>query len=337
MSLKSQIFQNKMEDRKTFLLMMPYYSDFPDLFLKNLEKEGFVPFLITDNPSKFKYKGVEKIINFFQKTFFKNKEYKRELVKKHKLQEYCKKLEAFDDLDYAFVIRPDQFPISVIQLLKKKTKKLIAYQWDGIDKFPEVKNYFSLFDSFFCFDSEDPKNNIKPITNFYFDFIPPSYKEFNQQKPILYFVGSYWENREEKINRFIDVISNENIDLVFYIQYFNKSEIKNPKINYIKDRISFMENLDHVEKADILVDFVDPVHKGLSIRFFEGMYYKKKVITDNQTVKTYDFYHPNNIFVLENENYQEINGFLKIPYYEISENIVKKYGFANWLKEIIKD
>ena len=83
-----------MEDRKTFLLMMPDYSDFPDLFLKNLEKEGFTPFLITDNPSKFKYKGAEKIINFFQKIFFKNKEYKRELVKQHKIQEYYKKLKS---------------------------------------------------------------------------------------------------------------------------------------------------------------------------------------------------------------------------------------------------
>lgn len=336
MSLKFQIFQNKMEDRKTFLLMMPDYSDFPDLFLKNLEKEGFAAFLITDNPSKFKYKGVEKIINFFQKTFFKNKEYKRELVKKHKLQEYYKKIEVLNEVDYALVIRPDQFPISVIQLLKKKTKKLIAYQWDGIEKFPEVRNYFSLFDSFFCFDSEDPKNNIKPITNFYFDFIPPSYKEFNQQKPLLYFVGLYWENREEKINKFIQEMSEENVELQFYIQYNHQSEIKNPEISYIKNRITFAENLKHVEKADVLVDFVDPVHKGLSIRFFEGLYYKKKVITDNVMVKNYDFYHPNNIFVLENENYRKINEFLRIPYYEISEEIVRKYGFSNWIQQIIR-
>ena len=53
---------------KTFLLMMPDYSDFPNLFMDNLKKVGFSPYLITDNPSKFKYKGSEKIINFFQKT-----------------------------------------------------------------------------------------------------------------------------------------------------------------------------------------------------------------------------------------------------------------------------
>jgi len=322
---------------KTFLLMMPDYSDFPVLFMDNLKKVGFSPYLITDNPSKFKYKGNEKIINFFQKTFLKNREYKKKLVEEHKLKEYYKKISELEMLDHALVIRPDLFPISVIQELKKKTKKLIAYQWDGIEKFPEVKKYFHLFDSFYCFDSEDKKNNIKPITNFYFDSIPPVYKDFNYQKPKLYFIGSYWENREEKIDRFIEELSKSNVEISITIQYYHKSEVKNPKIKYVKDRITFLENLKNVEQADVLLDFVDPVHDGLSIRFFEGLYYKKKVITDNKMVRNYDFYHPNNIFVLENENYNSIESFLNLPYHEISAEIVKKYGFSRWIKEIIKD
>ncbi|MNK19013.1 hypothetical protein D3C87_372310 [compost metagenome] len=313
--------------------MMPDYSDFPNLFVKNLEKTGFTPYLITDEPSKFKYNGGEKIINFFQKTFFKNREYKKELVTKHKLKEYQKRISELEELDYALVIRPDLFPIPVIEELKKKTKKLIAYQWDGIEKFPKVKDYFSLFDSFFCFDSEDKKNNIKPITNFYFDCIPPVYKEFNHHKPRLYFVGSYWENREKKIDRFIEELFKMNVELAIFIQYYHKSEIKNSKIKYMKERITFLENLRNVEDADVLIDFVDPVHNGLSIRFFEGLYYKKKVITDNKMVKNYDFYHPNNIFVLEN-NYREIESFLKTPYHEIPEDVVKKYSFSKWIQNI---
>lgn len=326
-----------MEKSKTFLLMMPNYSDFPDLFVKNLEQEGFIPFLITDEPSKFKYKGNERLIHFFQKTFFKNRDYKKKLVENHKLREYQKRISEFGFLDYVLVIRPDLFPIKIIKELKKKTKKLIAYQWDGIDKFPKVKHYFSLFDSFFCFDSEDKKNNIKPITNFYFDFIKPVYKSYNHQKPKLYFVGLYWKNREEKIDRFIAEMASKHVEMSVFIQYDQKSEIKNPKITYIKDRISFLQNLKNVEDADILLDFVDPVHNGLSIRFFEALYYKKKVITDNIMVRNYDFYHPNNIFVLENNNYNDIDIFLKTPYCDISPDIVKKYGFSNWIRLITKN
>lgn len=315
---------------------MPDYSDFPKLFLENLEKEGFEPYLITDNVSRFKYKGSESIKNFFIKNILRNKEYKQNLIKKHFLDELNKNLSAItEELDYVLVIRPDNFPISFIKNLKSKTRKLIAYQWDGIEKFPEIRNYFNLFDIFFCFEKAESQPNIQPITNFYFDHLPSSEKKYNAEKPKLYFVGLYWKSREEKINRFIDEVSGLSIELSIFIQYFQEPETKNDKIQYIQNRISFQENLDLVKSSDILLDFVDPLHNGLSIRFFEGMYYKKKVITDNVMVKKYDFYHPDNIFVVENNNYKNIEQFLKKPYFTLSDDIVKKYSFSNWIKKII--
>lgn len=318
---------------------MPDYSDFPTLFLENLEKEGFETYLMTDKVSKFQYKGSESVKNFFVKNILRDKQYKQGLIDKHFLDDLYKKLTSIEgELDYILVIRPDIFPIPFVENLKKKTKKLIAYQWDGIEKFPEVKNYFGLFDSFFCFEKVASQPNIHSITNFYFDHLPSAHQEYNTQKPRLYFVGLYWKSRENKIDQFIDAVSNLSVDLSIFIQYFKNQEPerKNDKIKYIQDRISFKENLELVKDSDVLLDFVDPLHNGLSIRFFEGMYYKKKVITDNSMVKHYDFYHPDNIFVVENGNYGNIEQFLKTPYHELPEEIVKKYGFSHWIKDITK-
>lgn len=322
--------------KERFLLVMPDYSDFPKLFLDNLEKEGFDTYLITDKLPKFKYKGSESIKNFFVKNILRNKDYKQNLINQHNLEELNKNLSEIDgELDYILVIRPDNFPISFVKNLKKKTKKLIAYQWDGIEKFPEIKNYFNLFDTFFCFEKVESEYNIKSITNFYFDHLPTSQKVYDTEKPRLYFVGLYWKSREEKINKFIDQVSDFPVELSIFIQYFKEPERKNDKIKYIQNRITFEENLEFVKNSDILLDFVDPLHNGLSIRFFEGMYYKKKVITDNIMVKNYDFYHPDNIFVVENDNYKNIEQFLKASYHELPEDIVKKYGFSSWIKKII--
>ena len=60
---------------------------------------------------------------------------------------------------------------------------------------------------------------------------------------------------------------------------------------------------------------------------------EKKVITDNKMVKTYDFYHPDNIFIID-DNYAQIEEFIKIPYQEISEDIVKSYSFSTWIRKI---
>ncbi|WP_143052635.1 hypothetical protein [Chryseobacterium taichungense] len=326
-----------MMNKEKFLLVMPDYSDFPQLFLDNLKSIGFEPFLITDKVSKFKYKGLESIKNFFIKNMFRNKEYKQSLIKRHLLEELERNFSSIEGkLDYILVIRPDNFPVSFIKKLKTKTSKLIAYQWDGIEKFPEIKKYFALFDTFFCFEKVENQANIKPITNFYFDHLPSFYKKYNTESPRLYFVGLYWKSRETKIDTFIDKVSGLNVDLSIFIQYFQEPEKKNTKITYIKNRITFEDNLEFVKNSDILLDFVDPLHNGLSIRFFEALYYKKKVISDNIMVKNYDFYHPDNIFVVENKNYQNIEKFLKKPYHDLPEDIVKKYGFSNWIREIIQ-
>ena len=67
----------------------------------------------------------------------------------------------------------------------------------------------------------------------------------------------------------------------------------------------------------------------------EALGYKKKLITTNETVKFYDFYHPNNIFIYNGENHDELTEFLKLPYFPIDENIRKKYSFANWIRYIL--
>lgn len=320
--------------KKSFLLVMPEYSDFTELFEKNLQKTGFKPYILTDQLDALKYGIKDKTVNFFRKKFLQDKTYKRKLIDQQKKENLEKKLlQLPTDLDYILVIRPDYFDIPFIEKLKNKTKKLIAYQWDGFDKFPEIKKYINLFDTFFCFENEKDER-LTHITNFYFDHLESVQNKVTRKKPLLYFVGLYWENREKKIDRFISEVSKMNVKLSINIQYWNKKERKNPLINYISQRISFSENLQNVIDADILLDFVDPLHNGLSIRFFEALYYKKKIITDNSEVKNYDFYHPNNIFVLVNENFDGIKKFIELPYHEISEQIVEKYSFSSWIKKI---
>jgi hypothetical protein len=43
------------------------------------------------------------------------------------------------------------------------------------------------------------------------------------------------------------------------------------------------------------------------------MQYGKKIITDNFSVKNYDFYHPNNIFVTNYVNLEGLVDFLQSP------------------------
>jgi hypothetical protein len=47
-----------------------------------------------------------------------------------------------------------------------------------------------------------------------------------------------------------------------------------------------------------------------------------------------DFYHPNNFFVLTQDNEKEIDDFLQKPYVIIDNEIIEKYSFKSWLKRV---
>ena len=111
---------------------------------------------------------------YIRKTFFNDKGFKNKL-KFQSFREECEKtLNSIDGtIDYTLLIRPDIYPIDVIEKLKEKSHKIVAYQWDGLHRFPAVYSCIHLFDRFFIFDKEDLKTkkyDVLPLTNFYFDF-----------------------------------------------------------------------------------------------------------------------------------------------------------------------
>ena len=63
---------------------------------------------------------------------------------------------------------------------------------------------------------------------------------------------------------------------------------------------------------------------------------EKKIITTNQSIVTYDFYDPNNIFVWQNEDNIPSKDFFTIPYTPIPPFIAKKYSLENWIKKVFE-
>ena len=48
----------------------------------------------------------------------------------------------------------------------------------------------------------------------------------------------------------------------------------------------------------------------------------------------YDFYHPNNILVWDENEDSDLKDFMDKPYIPLEEKIIKKYSFSQWLKKI---
>ena len=342
----------------TIILAMSSYSDFASAIKSHLEYHNFNVTFIDSTSEKLKkqidanfhYPSLKThLIHSARKIFLSDYSYKshlKEQIYNQKLQENIQSTLGNNLYDYTLVIRPDLFSLPTLKLLKNHTKlKFVGYQWNGIKRFPKTLPTVDLFDRFFVFDPTDLNNpeysqyHLSGISNFYFDMYQP--QAVPHTGLIAYFVGLHVDSRIAAIETCANALIQNGVNLNFNIKFLpseaNKASLYSCRqIQFIPENITFENNLQHVNTADILIDIVNPIHNGLSFRIFEALYYQKKLITNNPQIKHYDFYHPNNIFIWKQaEDLEQIANFLKKTLVKIKSDIVQKYSFASWIKHIL--
>lgn len=334
-----------MINKKSIILIIPLHFQLYRELIVSLQDAGFeVIFLfITDKP--FKYSNFfERVDSFLHKNVLFERNFKKQLIFDRENKNLLSQLDKIrNNVDYALIIRSDLLGIETLRTIKKKVNKMVAYQWDGLNRFPSVYDRIDLFDRFFVFDENDYFNhkgrysNICLTTNFYLE-IPPD-REVVVKPKSLCFVGSYLENRMPFITELIEFLMQENFDVNVKLLCKKDKTIdkyKDSGIEFISDPLTYGEMLQHVQRYEALLDFDNAaIHHGLSFRIFEALFYRKKIITNNLLVKNYDFYHPNNVFVWEGSNLLKLKDFLNKPFVEIDSAIINKYSFGNWVKNVL--
>ena len=90
-----------------------------------------------------------------------------------------------------------------------------------------------------------------------------------------------------------------------------------------------------VLQSKALVDVQQPHQTGLTMRTFEALAARKKLITTNDDVKSYDFYHPNNVMVIDKCAPQSIREFMDAPYYDMDPAFTENYSVYGWLNTVL--
>lgn len=295
---------------------------------ERLEDLGYEVSFIDTSKIKYIYKNKwDRLSNFFSKNLLKKNRKKNYII--NKTNELVNSLEK---QDYCLIINPSFFKPELLNILRSKTNKFIAYNYDSIDRMPLPDNYDTLFDKFFSFDLKDTEENnfLEHLTNFI--YLQPNIHPNPEYKASI--IISQSKSREAILNKIANYFDHINIKNYQFIVYKPATKNLNKNIKIIRHHIP----LDQVNKlmlnSEILIDLLRPNQTGLSFRIFEAMAMNKKIITNNKMIKKYDFYNPNNIFVID-ENFTEISeGFLKKPYEKIPDFIYNKYTLNNWINTV---
>ncbi|WP_373820385.1 hypothetical protein [Glaesserella sp.] len=329
-------------DKKTVILCISTNLGISKLISDNLEYHGFNVVKLVDNNGeieKFEYPSIwERIKIHFRKKILKEKKAKCN-YQSNKLILKINNNYRNTQFDYALFFLAQNFSVDLVKTIKEKTKngKIVNYQWDGMKRYPHIYNYINLFDRFLSFEPSDITENILPATSFYFD----NDLEKKTTEYDFYFLGSHNSSRTKIICQFADYAEQKNLNINIQI-VCPKNKLNECKKIYPKNITllehnqvkTFSENLLASRKAKILVDFVIDEHQGLSLRTFEALGHDKKLITTNKDIMKYDFYHPDNIFVLNN-NLDKLPEFLEKPYHSLDSNIKQKYSFGNWIRYVL--
>lgn len=330
-----------MSIKKKVLLLLPDDYSLYSLIESNVKYIGYEPITILHNSVRFKYKNLfQRLYNLYRKLIDGNNQYKKKLIKETIAKEIIKKIDFHDRFDYCLVLRSDFFDDSVLLRAQEKSAKIVSYHYDSLKDNLIVLNNIKFFDKLYVFDNDDLSlnSNLELSHNFYFDYDDVTSIDFRYD---IYYLGFYNKGREKMIFSFIkqakEVLNNILFEVVFPPQDREKKKIYEANnINCLNNVIPFNNYLNNIQDSKYIVDFLIDKHEGLSFRIFEGLKYKKKVITTNVTVITYDFYHPNNFLVINEQNLSVdfLKEFFALPYVEISPDIRHKYSFTGWFKTI---
>lgn len=249
--------------------------------------------------------------------------------------------------DYILICRGEAFTPLTINHLRKAfpTAKVLLYFWD-ILRCADVRGNIPYADRAMSFDPQDVAENKGLV--FRPTFFVNEYKnviDAPQGKYDVCFIGTLHSNRHKIIKKIEKSFSYQGF------RFFKYLYVPSPLV-YIKDYItkfpyvalsevhfspvSVKETIKILNETKAIFDINYTDQKSLSTRAYEAMAARRKYITTNPEVKTYDFYNPKNIAVVDLSHFELSHEFIDAPFEEIPEAVLYHYSVAGLVDNLFE-
>lgn len=221
---------------------------------------------------------------------------------------FCYKLKTYrhlsPNIEYIFVFVGDaarKIPPEIFKRQSRKVKAVIllmdschASSPTAAKLMPIVQN--KIWDGIYTFDKYDAKEfGWKHINLCYFSTSKlPKLSLPEEVSSDAFFVGALKGDREKPIFGLFEAIEEHGGNPDFVIYCPDKRQFKNriheDKITYVTKRIEYHEVLERVMKTNCIIEILQKNQQAQSIRYFEALYYNKKLLTNNPHIKELPYY-----------------------------------------------
>jgi hypothetical protein len=313
------------------LFVYIHFYEYHKKIEKALENNGF----IVESNYLYKYNAVFNLLKLFSHKL-------KNAYVDFMMNRFLSKIEP-DTYDYIFFVQSAQIDERFMKKLKLKspTSKYILYNWDSL-KFHNYKLLISYFDRTFSYDPVDCLNN-KGLIYLPLFYSTESIVLENSREIDISFIGNYdSEDRQMLIDKFRVLSQKFYLNHFFYCYMKFTTYIKHlcqgkKNINIKNKPLKYTEFNRVVRSSKVIIDMPNINNNGLTMRTFETLSSKTKLITTNLNIINEPFYNKKNIMVVKQN--QEIDekvllDFIKSPFDDTIP--FDDYYIDNWVKNIFK-
>lgn len=246
--------------------------------------------------------------------------------------------------DYVLFIDCEMPTISVLKnfRLKFKKAKFCLHLWDSLNNLKGVNEKFKFFDYITSFDKQDANKYhiaFRPL------FFCDEFRANSSTVPMKYnlsFIGTIHSDRFKIIKKINDQIDDFYVypylqsKFIYWFYKIVKSEFWDTHITDFKFKKLKSEKISKiVNKSIAVLDIQHPNQTGLTMRTLEMIGMKKKIITTNMNIMSYDIYNQNNICVIDRDNPIIPKNFLKSSYVDLEKEIYNNYSINQWIVDVL--
>lgn len=251
--------------------------------------------------------------------------------------------------DFVFICQAEATPIWFLQDVRKMNPdaRMVLMLWDSVANKVNTLEKLNLFDEVFSFDKKDCEKFGLTFRPLFFD---EEYELIAKENPTmvydLFFVGTVhsdryrilkevrqqFEKNRLKVFYFLYIPSK----LMFYQKKYFKNELPAGEIR----EFSFAgmpsnELTAKLKQSRAVVDIQHPLQTGLTMRTIEMLGANKKMITTNAEIQHYDFYHPNNICIVDRNMVEVPKEFMTAPFVPVDEKIKEGYSIKFFVLDVL--
>jgi hypothetical protein len=319
---------------KKILFICPIFFGYQDEIKQELIDLGADVYWLADRP--FKSQLIRALVTMAPKlgSILASHHYRK------KIKEYKQ-----DKYDYIFVVNGQTLSKNFLHNLKIRypSAKRILYLWDSIGNRKNIIKNLNQFEKVLTFDKNDAIEKsliFRPL--FYSDKFSSA-----ENYPINYdltFIGTIHSDRYKILKNISSQISKkykiycylyiQALWVYFFYKLFNPN-FKGANISEFKFTALDKYSLHKIFlQSRCILDVEHPLQTGLTMRTFEVLGSQKKMLTTNHKIADYDFYHPDNICIINRNNPIIPDNFIDRPFRKIPINIMYRYSLRGWIAEI---